>query len=95
VDLAFDLATRIDVYALGKVKDETVIRMIEIGERALNVEFLRKTEIARAASVSLNIAQLLCFHLTAAAGVQRTQVERRRIDPNVTAAVAMYLITSP
>lgn len=91
VDLAFDLATRIDVYTLGKVRDETVIRMIEIGEQALNIEFVRKTDIARAASGSLNIAQLLCFHLAAEAGVQGTQSKARRVESDVRSAVSNVL----
>jgi hypothetical protein len=91
VDLAFDLATRIDIYSLGKVRDETVVRMIEIGEQALNIEFLRKTDIARAASGSLNIAQLLCFNLAAEAGIQETQTRLVRIEADVRSAVSSVL----
>jgi hypothetical protein len=91
VDLAFDLSTRIDVFTLGKVRDDSVLRMIETGERALNIEFNRKTDIARAASGSLNIAQLLCFHLAATSGVSGTQDTRKKIESEVRTAVSGVL----
>ena len=91
VNLAFDLATRIDVYSLAKVRDETVIQMIEIGERALNIEFVRKSDIVRAASGSLNIAQLLCFHLAAEAGILGTQPRTRSVESDVRFAVSNVL----
>ena len=80
VDLAYDLATRIDRFKLGRVSDEIVLSMIAKGERALNIRFDRKTEIARAAAGSLNIAQLLCSHLAARDGIEGT-LNTRRVVP--------------
>jgi TIR domain-containing protein len=60
VDISFDVATRIDVFKWGKVKDELILQMIEQGENALNIKFDRKTEIVSATSGSLNVAQFLC-----------------------------------
>jgi hypothetical protein len=68
-----------------------VIRMIEIGETALNTQFDRRADIARAASGSLNIAQPLCFHLAAAAGVLGTQAKRTVIRSEVRSAVATVI----
>src|SRR5438876_2191258 len=61
--------------------------MIEKGEKALNIEFDRKAEIALAASGSLNIAQFLCFHLCEKEGVIKTQEQQRIVHCNVNAAV--------
>jgi hypothetical protein len=91
VDLAFDLATRIDVFNIGKVSDAKILRMIEIGEEALNIRFDRKTEIAGAASGSLNIAQLLCYDLSAAAEVFGTQPSTKQLATDVEAAVSNVL----
>lgn len=73
VDSSFDVATRIDVFRLGFVSDGLILSMIEAGEKALNIVFDRKAEIALAANGSLNIAQYLCFNICSRNGVTRTQ----------------------
>lgn len=73
VDLSFDIATRLDVFRMGRVDDALVISMIRKGEAALNIRFARPEELVGAASGSLNIAQLLCFHYCALCGVEETQ----------------------
>ena len=73
VDASFDIAMRIDVFKLGPVKNELIIRMIEEGEKALNIILDRKAEIALAASGSLNIAQYLCYNICACEGITETQ----------------------
>ena len=87
VELAFDVATRIDVYKMGRVPDELVIQMIERGEKALNVRFPRKSEIVSTSNGSLNIAQLLCFHLCALQGIEQTRAEIETVEADVEAAV--------
>ena len=73
IELAPDLATRIDVFPFQKAPDGLVAQVIEKGERALNAIFTRKTEIVIEAAGSLNLAQYLCFHLCEAQGVHETQ----------------------
>ena len=91
VDIAFDLATRIDVYKLGKVGDRAIIEMISKGEEALNVRFVRRAEIVRGSSGSLNIAQLLCYHLCASQGVESTQGNSVSIDGDLSGAISRVM----
>jgi hypothetical protein len=87
VDISFDLATRIDVFKLGKAKDESILQMIKKGEEALNIKFDRKSEIVLAANGSLNIAQFLCFDLCASAGIIETQEQTQFIKCDIDAAI--------
>ena len=73
VDISFDLATRIDVFKLGRANDASISRIIEKGEEALNIKFDRKSDIVLASRGSLNIAQNLCYYLCEAAGIIETQ----------------------
>src|SRR5260370_15368004 len=79
VDASFDLVGRFDVFKLGRVKSELIIRMIEAGEGALNIEFDRKSEIVLAANGSLNVAQHLCYNFCAWEGVTETQERLRTV----------------
>jgi hypothetical protein len=72
VDLASDVATRIQVFRLGKVADTLLLQMIEKGESALNITFDRKTDIAIASAGSLATAQMLCWQLAMTAGIEQT-----------------------
>ena len=83
VNLAFDVATRVKFFKLGKVADEIIIKMIRRGEVALNIVFDRRTDIARSANGSLNIAQFLCYHLTAHEGITETQSSTQIIAGNL------------
>jgi hypothetical protein len=87
VDVSFDLATRIDVFTMGKAKDESIREMIEKGEEVLNSKFDRKSEIVIAANGSLNIAQFLCFNLCASAGIHETQERTQFIKCDIDAAI--------
>jgi hypothetical protein len=91
VELAFDVATRIDVFKMGRVPDKLVIQMTEQGEKALNVRFARKSEVVRASNGSLNIAQLLCFHLCALQGIEQTREEIAAVDADVEAAISRVM----
>jgi hypothetical protein len=87
-EIAFDLATRIEVFKFHRVSDETVLRMIEKGEAALNIKLDRKADIVRASSGSLNIAQLLCFNLAEQNGVVETQPICKAISCDVDSAIS-------
>ena len=86
VDTYFDIATRLDVFTFGQVKDELILQMIEKGEKALNIRFDRKAEIASAAHGSLNLAQFICYYLCAMAGVAETQDQVRVVSCDIEAA---------
>lgn len=88
VKLSSDIATRIKLFRLGRVTDETVLKMIKRGEDALNVAFDHKAEIARSASGSLNVAQLLCYHLAARQGIEETQPVTEILSANLEAAIS-------
>ena len=92
VDISFDVATRIDVYKWGKVKDELILQMIEKGETALNIEFDRRTDIILAASGSLNVAQFLCLYICQKEDVLETQSLRRTVLCDVIGAVSNVMI---
>lgn len=86
VDMSSDIATRLDVFTLGQVKDNLIQQMIEKGEEALNIRFDRKTEIVLAANGSLNLAQFLCFNLCAMAGIDETQEQTQVVFCDIEAA---------
>ena len=87
VNTAYDVAMRIDVLKFGTVKDELILQMIEVGEKALNVIFDRKSEIAIASNGSLNIAQYLCYNLCANAGIRKSQENQRAVVCDVVTEV--------
>src|SRR5258708_29265334 len=91
VDTSFDVATRIDVFKLGLVNDELLLRMIEKGEEALNIKFDRKSEIFLAAGGSLNIAQFLCFNICYREKLIETQKKPQPVSRDIDAAVVDVL----
>jgi hypothetical protein len=88
---SFDLAGRVDVFTLEKVKDEAICRMIEKGETALNISLLDKDDLVRAASGSLHIAQTLCYEVCTQARIFEKQPRLMPIHSDVDAAVARAL----
>jgi len=91
IETAHDIATRIELFKLGPVKDELIQEMIEKGEKALNIQFDRKAEIVLAASGSLNIAQFLCFdicHKNIPSTQEQLQLVRCNIDEAVTRVIS-------
>ena len=91
VDTYFDIATRLDIFTLGQVKDELIVQMIEKGEEALNIRFDRKAEIALVANGSLNLAQFICYNLCAMAGVMQSQDQTRVITCDIEAAITLVM----
>lgn len=83
VKISFDLATRIDVFTLGKVSDYDIQTMIEKGEEALNICFDQKAEIVKAACGSLNLAQYICYNICSAEEIEETQMHQRWVSCDV------------
>ena len=88
---SFDLAGRVDVFTLDKVKDEVIRTMIAKGERALNVSLDNKDDLVRAASGSLHVAQILCYEVCTQARIFEKQPRRTLIRSDVDAAVGRAL----
>lgn len=80
IKFAYDLAMRIDVLALGRVESQDVMRMIEKGEEALQIQIERKSDIALVAAGSFNIAQFLCLHICASADINETQDHVQKVS---------------
>ncbi len=91
VDLASDLATRLDIFRFGRVSDDLIAQVIEKGERALNITFDRKTEIVLAASGSFNLAQFLCFNVCVLAGIEETQGRQTLVRSDTLLAIKTVL----
>ncbi|MGH4002027.1 MAG: hypothetical protein ACRDTJ_31700, partial [Pseudonocardiaceae bacterium] len=87
VDIAFDIATRIEIISLGTVSDDKVLEMIGKGEAALNIDLIGKAEIVRASAGSLNVAQVLCKHAVALAGIRETQTITTPVEPHLAEAI--------
>ncbi|WP_437835817.1 TIR domain-containing protein [Sorangium sp. So ce1153] len=88
VNTSFDLATRIDIFKLGRVTDDLVIEMITKGELALNILFDRKTDVARAVAGSLNVAQALCFRICVRNNLLQTQTSPAQLRCDIEKAIA-------
>lgn len=89
IELGYDVATRIKVFRLGRVRESLLLQMVEKGEVALNITFDRRAEIVMAAAGSLLTAQMLCSTLAMMAGIEqttpdritvRTDIERARVE---------------
>ncbi|MFI5958764.1 TIR domain-containing protein [Cryptosporangium sp. NPDC051539] len=83
VELAHDVATRIDVFRLPAVSDATIEEMVRKGEDALNVEFVHRARVVLAAAGSLLTAQMLCWELAAGYRIEGTRTERTSIGADV------------
>lgn len=92
VDISLDLARRIEVFKLGQVSEELVLNMIEKGEKALNIQFDRKGEIALVAKGSLNLAQSLCLAICQRHNVLETQDHLHRVSCDIDAAVSSVMV---
>jgi hypothetical protein len=73
VDMAFDIATRVELLRFGRVADELVENMIDKGEDALNITIDCREDIVEAAAGSLQVAQIICCYLAAIEGIVETQ----------------------
>ncbi|KYF75481.1 hypothetical protein BE17_33675 [Sorangium cellulosum] len=91
IDLAFDLANRIEVITFNRVDSALVQKMIVQGERALNVRFDRRAEIILASDGSLNIAQFLCFYLCQAESVFTTRSKTATVRCDIGDAIRNVL----
>lgn len=80
VRLAHDLGLRLDVFKLESNPHEKIIELLELGEKALNVEFSDKHGIAAKAGGSFQITQLLAHKLCTLSRVIQYQEKKVTID---------------
>lgn len=67
-----DLAGRVDIFAMGRQPDKKIEQLIEKGERAANLSFVRRAEYVMAALGSFYTIQQLCLSAAANAGIEET-----------------------
>ncbi len=79
-----DLANRIETVRFEVEPPGQIHEMISLGEQALNVRIAAREQVVHAANGSFYIAQLLCFELCLAAGVEQTCEENATVDPSFT-----------
>lgn len=91
VNISFDIATRIDIFRMGRVSNDAISNLLEKGEEALNIKFIRKSDIIRAAGGSLNIAQFLCYEICSAVNIIETQNLTQRIECDIEAAASKVM----
>jgi len=82
ISFGYDLAGRIDIFELTKVKNGKIKELIMKGEKALNVKFAKKSEYISAANGSLNIAQFICHYAAINQDVFETSREPILIETN-------------
>ncbi|MBF9128330.1 HEAT repeat domain-containing protein [Plantactinospora sp. S1510] len=73
VELASDLATRIQIFQVPTATDALILEMVRKGEAALNVSFAQAGEIVELSRGSLSTAQMLCWYLATQNGIEQTQ----------------------
>ncbi|MBY8852685.1 TIR domain-containing protein, partial [Saccharothrix sp. MB29] len=78
----------IRVFRLGAAVEGLILRMVEQGEQALNIEFDRKAEIAVASAGSLLTAQMLCWQIAVTAGIDETRENREPVRTDLAHARA-------
>lgn len=75
-----DLAGRIDIFALGRQPDQKIAQLIEKGERAANLSFVRRAEYVFAALGSFYTVQQLCLSGAQQAGIEETMTTLTPIE---------------
>jgi hypothetical protein len=88
VTFSHDIANRIRVFKPNPASPTEIRALVELGEKALNIEFDDRAAIVEASSGSLITTQALCWHLATMAGIEETVRTPRRIRTNIAAAKA-------
>ncbi|PSM31873.1 TIR domain-containing protein [Haliangium sp. UPWRP_2] len=65
-----DLAGRVDIFAMGRQPDRKIEQLIDRGERAANLSFVRRAEYVLAALGSFYTIQQLCLRAAAHSGIE-------------------------
>jgi hypothetical protein len=88
VKISPDIANRIRVFRPKAATRSELLALIELGEKALNIEFENRAAIAEAASGSLITAQALCWHIATMVGIEETARSLKRVPTDIHEALA-------
>ena len=83
VQIAGDLNNRIDTVKFEQNPPNKIINLIELGEKALNIEINTKEEIAQLAKGSFHIAQLLSKETCIASEILETSYEIKELKSSI------------
>lgn len=75
-----DLAGRVDRFSIGRQPDAKIEQLIEQGERAANLTFIRRADFVLASLGSFYTAQQLCLAAVAQAGIEETMAHLTPIE---------------
>jgi hypothetical protein len=92
VKFAHDLGLRIDVFRLEANPNEKVLELIELGERALNIEIQASDAVAEKSQGSFQIAQLLCHKLCVLGKATETEPSKRTVETSINVAIEDVMI---
>lgn len=87
VKFAHDLGLRIDVFRLEANPQELLQQVIELGEKALNIEISGKPDLTQRAQGSFQLIQLLCHKLCILDKVTETQNDHKCVRTSVNVVV--------
>jgi hypothetical protein len=79
IDVPYPFVASLGIYRFKSVDDRLIWKIIEKGEKALNIRFTSKEEIVQAANGSLHLTQHLCYYLCALANTTQTQEQTKDI----------------
>ncbi|CAO5178859.1 TIR domain-containing protein [Frankia sp. AiPs1] len=83
IRMSRDIAPRTYVMEAKPATRLELAALVELGERALNIEFDNRQAIVDMASGSLIVAQELCWWLATLSGVEETVLRTRRIETDI------------
>lgn len=86
-----DLVPRIDVIVVEREDDESVRKLVELGEDELNITFECREDIVRKAAGSFHVAQMICYELCIQAEIEETQVEVTEVRVPLSSAMNQLL----
>lgn len=80
VKFAHDLGLRLDIFRLEANPQEKIEELITLGEAALKVTIVQKSQIAERAQGSFQIAQVLCHKLCVLSKVIESQAQTKTLE---------------
>jgi hypothetical protein len=73
---------RVDVFRLESVPPEKILKLVELGEAALNLIIRAKPDVKRAQG-NFQMAQVLCYKLCAREGIEQIQMDHCTLSVSI------------
>ncbi len=89
VKISPDIANRIRIFRPKAACENELLALVELGEKALNIQFEDKLSIVRASSGSLITAQALCWHLVTMARIEETARSLKTVRTDIRSALEL------